>query len=234
MAPGEKSYLKGKARRWFWLSMVMLAFMALWSVLSPALYMRILIQVRIGTKEAFLIGGIQTFLYAASWLLMTAVYGLTNKVRVFKIMFLVLGGCYLLGAYGHFQSNVLVMYIQGSQGGVNPVIHTATRVLSLLLQAVWIIFTVVVICQPKAGRGLKASAIVLLLSRGIGLAYSLKYDAISYWLNMRYDTEIETALTWFMGVVMTLVAFIPVMFFLGAMSFGRMKAEEEHAPSDIM
>ena len=224
MAIGEKSYLSGQAKRWFWPSTVMLCMMMLWSVMSAELYPALLKRVIIEDQTAYLIAGIQTFLHTAALVTIMAVYGLRNKIKAFKIMFLLLGGLYVLSAFGHYISNYYVSYILQFHGQFTAAMLHIVNAVSLVLQAAWIVFAVIIICQRRVGGVLRASAIVMLIAQLLGVAYRYGYTALYQWLSVRYVMYDTSALTWFLGVVMVFIAYAPIIFLLGAMSFSRMKA----------
>ena len=224
MAIGEKSYLTGRARRWFWPGAAILALMTLWSVMSAELYPALLKRVIIEDNTAFLIAGIQTFFHTASLVVFMAVYGLRNKIKAFKIMFLIIGGLYILSAFGHYISNYYVSYILQFHGHLTPVMVHIVGIVSLLLQAAWIAFAVIVIFNRRAGGVLRASAIVLLAAQLASVAYRYGYNALFGWLSVRYEVASASSLTWFLGFVMVLATYMPIIFLLGAMSFSSMKA----------
>lgn len=227
---GEKSYLSGKARRWFWPGAAFFAIMLIWSMMSSSLYSGLLDRVNLTDSTAFVIAGIQTALHTAVWVVLMAVYGFANKVKAFKVMFLVVGGAYLLGAFGHFLSNYYVSYILQFQGRLTPAMQIVSGVLSLVVQAAWITFCVILLRHPRSGKVLKVSAVLLLISRLLGIAYSFGAGPLYQWLSVRYETVVVTPLMWFLGVGMILVTLAPIGFLLGAMSFSRMKPDQEPEP----
>lgn len=224
MAIGEKSYITGRTRRWFWFSTVILFIMILWTAISSALYPALLERVLIDDRTAFLMAGILTFLHTAALVLIVGGYGLRSKVKVFKIMFLILGCLYILSAYGHYISNYYVSYILTFRAGINTVLIHIANVIALALYAAWIIFAVMIIFYRRTGGVLRLAGILLLIAQLAGLAYGTNVSAVYGWLNMRYEAQIVSSLTWFLDFVMVLAAYVPVIFLLGAMSFSRMKA----------
>jgi|GEM_PF-2778020 len=227
MAVGEKSYIRGRAKRWFWISAAMLMIMMLWSAISSELYPALLERVVIPDQTAFLMAGVLTFLYTAAWVLITAVYGLRSKVKGFKIMFLILGGLYILNAYGHYLSNYYVSYIMSFRGLIHDTMVRIAMVLTLALRAAWIAFAVMMIVHRRTGGVLRGMAILLLFAQAAELMYGYYAGTLYQWLGLRYDAQVVTSLTWFLEFVMTLAAHVPVILLLGAMSFSRMKADRE-------
>lgn len=224
MAMGEKSYITGRAKRWFWISTVMLVIIILWSTISSALYPALLKRVVIEDRTAFLMAGILTFLHTAALAVIMGVYGLRNKVKGFKIMFLILGGLYILNAYGHYLSNYYVSYILTFRGLTNvTMIHIANAV-ALAQYAAWGAFAVMVIVHRRTGRVLRIMGILLLIAQVAELVYAFNIIAVQEWLSLRYEAQIVASLTWFLDFVMTLAAYVPVICLLSAMSFSRMKA----------
>ena len=232
MAIGEKGYLLGRARRWFWPSTVMLGIMMLWSVMSAALYPALLERVVIEDNTAFMIAGIQTLLHTAALVTIMAVYGLRNKIKAFKTMFLIMGGLYVLSAFGHYVTNYYVSYILQFHGQLTDAMLHVIGIVSLALQAAWIAFAVIVICQRRTGGVLRLSAIVMLAAQLATIAYRYGYGALYEWMNQRYDMMTASSLTWFLGLVMVLITYVPIIFLLGAMSFSRMKAVPETGETD--
>ena len=231
MAIGEKGYVRGKAGRLFWPSAVILFLLSIWSVFSAALYPALLERVVISDNTAFLMAGVQTLLYTAAWTVILVLYGLRSKIKSFRVMFFLLGGLYVANAYGHFISDYFVSYILQFHGRLSEAALAIAGAVSMALHLSWIVFGVMAACHPRAGGVLRASAVVLAAANAAGLGYRFFYGTVFRWLDLRYETAVVSSLTWFLGVIMVFLTYAPVMYWLGTLSFSRMKeAPEQKEP----
>ena len=225
-----KGYLTGNAKHWFWGAGAVLLWMFFWTAASPALYSTLLERANIrGSANIVLIAaGIQTFLHVAAWVMMGLSFGLHNKVKAFKIMFLVVAGVQLAGCYSHFLSNFAVSHILYARGTVNPAAITYARVMSLLLNGAWVVFALIAICHKRTGAGLRAASIALLAARVLSLVY--RYGQESFFRQLADSRGTQTAVTaiGLTGLGMNVLIYGSLIWFFGAMAFSRMREADAY------
>lgn len=119
--------------------------------------------------------GISKLVTAAAWLMILLAYGLNNRIKVFKIMFLILAVTQLFPAI-HAVTSFGPTHLQG---GIMPVVGIMAAVVQFSRQAMWILFMVIVLAHAKSGRPLKTSAIIVIVFQilsfvfGGGLLYQI-------------------------------------------------------------
>lgn len=222
----NKGYLKGNAKNWFWPAGAVLLWMLIWSAVSPTLYSSLLGRMASSSNIVFIAAGIQTFLHTAAWVMMGVSYGLYNKIKAFKIIFLVVAGIQLIGFYSHFASNFAVAHILYANGPMNSVVNAYTLAMSLLLNGAWVVFTLIAICHKKTGKTLRAASILLLAARIIKIVCN--YASGTFYPRLVENTSVQTAaiVIGLAGHVVNILAYGSLIFFFGAMAFSRSRGTD--------
>lgn len=221
-------YLRGNARHWFWPAGAVLLWMLIWSAASPSVYSALLgrMGLRQNANVIYIAAGIQTLLNTAAWVMIGLAYGLTNKVKAFKIMFFIVAGVQLVGSYGHFLSNFAVAHVLYSRGPMNPAVSAYTLAMSVLLNGAWIAFTLIVICHKRTGGVLKGASIVLLVARIIPFAYNYGVGTFYPRLVENMNVRTATAIVGLTGFGVNVLTYGSLIFFFGAMAFSRIREAE--------
>ena len=205
-------YLKGERKTWFWVSAGGLALLQVWSIVSTLIMMirmrsvNSLFELMMVLPNSNL-DGIQTLIKAGIWILILAAYGFNNRVRVFKVLFLVLAAAQLV-----FGLSILPM--------LRPFMAIIMGTADLIRYGVWIALSVVVLFHPKSSRLLKISSIVTLISYIISIAFL-------YRLLPLYTADIE------ISVVIELFFTASMIYFLWAMACTHIKEKEAKVTEGI-
>jgi len=219
----SKGYLKGNARHWFWPAGGILLWMLIWTAASPSLYSTLLGRSGQASNMVLIAAGIQTFLHTAAWVMIGLAYGLTNRVKVFRIMFLIVAGVQVAGAYSHYLSNFAVSYILYARGPMSPAAAAYTQVMSLLLSATWIVFALIAVFHKRTGGGLRTAAIVLLAVRILGLVHRLGYETFVRRMLENMANQRAVTIIGLTGFSINVLIYGSLIFFFGAMAFSRMR-----------
>lgn len=220
-------YLKGNAKNYFWPAAAILLWMLVWSAAWPYIWPVLLGGRLAGSRMAHIAAGIETFLHGAAWIMILLAYGLRNRIRAFAIIFLITAGVQLLGSYGHFLSSLGRYDTAYIQDVLTSGRYALVRGFSLLQQAAWFTFGIIVLCHPRTGGVLRAAAIVLIAANVIQLGYAFGFAAFFMTLARNISMEAVPRAINIMGHVMGIVTYGALLFFFGAMSFSRMKRVPE-------
>jgi hypothetical protein len=219
----NKGYLNGNARHWFWPAAGILALIMVYRVVLDILFRVLGLSGPPQSEGIYIVAGIHTFLYTASWITILLAYGLNNRVKVFKGFSIALACMQLLYAANHFFTSYWATIAMRYNYIVPPSYLRLISLIPYVLSLVWIVFMGFVIFHKRTGRVLRASAITVLAGElVVFIVHWFFYNSLMhaiYSASIMLSGYMITAAS----AVLLAVQYIPYIFFFGAMSFSRPK-----------
>ncbi len=210
-------YLKGSWRHWFW---------AVLALCLVSFVLGLIIRVKWDEAAVYLFAGLQSLLICAVFAALYLVYGLKNKVTIFKVLFILLAALQLPRLAALFFSDSYVLYMLVSHHRalfadvvkVLPYFNYAISVLSIA-------FFVIVACVRKANTLLRVSSIIAAAVLLLALLVPVLQLAFGQELYGKLGREAYSSLSTLVSTVLGFLNWLSLIFFLAAMSFSKMKVQ---------
>lgn len=212
----KEYYLRGNWRHWFW------ALLAIFLVSYAPGYID---KARWDDISIFLFVGFQCLLFSGGFAALYLVYGVKNKVKVYKVLFIILASLELPWMICMFLTNasVLDIFMMKNYNALFHMVVNNTTSYNYAFSIVNMSFFVIVACMKKANTLLRISAIV-------AAAVSLSPIVSSVIINSMVGEYLKTDELKAFSSFVLLIYYIrlglhwsSLIFFFAAMSFSKMK-----------
>lgn len=219
----SSGFMKGKTRHWFWGALAALLLSAAVQLGYTALFRRFANSESILTVAALTV----TALSSGSMFAVLLAYGLCNRVKVYKVLFVILACTQLPAAGGSFLGNFATISLLTKAADAANALRIASAILSMIVTATWIACLIVIVAGKPATGVLRAAAALL---AGY-LLLSFIYDTVIQWrLSIYLPRQLgaKTYITFLSAFsLMRNIAHIGLSaFFFAAMSFSKRKPRQ--------